>query len=88
MWVGSMYLVVMSTIVPQALVQSGAGVESYSDASSGLATIMRNEVKCTKFSIYFLLPYDLLRNFSSQKEPMCCYPLMCVEEVSDMGFAL
>jgi hypothetical protein len=38
-------LLVVSTIVPQALVQSGAGVESYSDASSGMATIMRNEVK-------------------------------------------
>jgi hypothetical protein len=85
MCVGSMDLVVMSTIVPQALVQSGAGVESYSDASSGLDSIMRNEVKCTKFSFYFVLPYDLLRNFSSKKEPMCCYPLMCVEEVSDMG---
>jgi hypothetical protein len=44
MWVESMDLVVMSTIVPQELVQSGAGVESYSDASSGMATIMRNEV--------------------------------------------
>jgi hypothetical protein len=85
MWVGSMDLVVMSTIVPQELVQSGAGVESYSDASSSLATLMRNEVKCTKFYFYFILPYDLLRNFSSKKEPMCCYPLMCVEEVSDMG---
>jgi hypothetical protein len=31
------------------------------------------------------LPYDLLHNFSSKKEPMCCYPLMCIEEVSDMG---
>jgi hypothetical protein len=70
MWVGSMDLVVMSTIVPQALVQSGAGVESYSDASSGLASIVRNEVKCTKFSFSFILPYDLLRNFSSKKEPM------------------
>jgi hypothetical protein len=65
-----MDLVVMSTIAPQALVQSGAGVESYSDASSGLASIMPNEVKCTKFSFYFILPYDLLRNFSSKKEPM------------------
>jgi hypothetical protein len=45
MWFGSRYLLVVSTIVPQALVQSGAGVESYSDASSGMATIMRNEVK-------------------------------------------
>jgi hypothetical protein len=65
-----MDLVVMSTIVPQALVQSGAGVESYSDASSGLASIMRNEVKCTTFYFYFILPYDLLRNLSSKKEPM------------------
>jgi hypothetical protein len=85
MWVGSMDLVVMSTIAPQALVQVGAGVEYDSDASSGMATIMRNEVKCTKFYFYFILPYDLLRNFSSKKEPMCCYPLMCIEEVSDMG---
>jgi hypothetical protein len=45
MWVGSRDLLVVSTIVPHALVQSGAGVESYSDASSGMATIMRNEVK-------------------------------------------
>jgi hypothetical protein len=45
MWFGSRDLLVVSTIVPQALVQSGAGVESYSDASSGMATIMRNEVK-------------------------------------------
>jgi hypothetical protein len=50
-----MDLVVMSTIVPQALVQSGAGVESYSDASSGFATRMRNEVKCTKFSFLFYI---------------------------------
>jgi hypothetical protein len=54
MWVGSTDLLVVITVVPQALVQSGAGVESYSDASSGMATIMRNEVKCTKFSFYFI----------------------------------
>jgi hypothetical protein len=45
MWFWSRDLLVVSTIVPQALVPSGAGVESYSDASSGMATIMRNEVK-------------------------------------------
>jgi hypothetical protein len=72
---GSRDLLVVSTIVPQALVQSGAGVESYSDASSGMATIMRNEI----------LPYDLIRNFSSKNEPMCYYPLICVQEGSDMG---
>jgi hypothetical protein len=44
LWFGSRDLVVVSTILPQALVQSGAGVESYSDASSGMATIMPNEV--------------------------------------------
>jgi hypothetical protein len=84
MWVGSRDLLVVSTIVPQSLVQSGAGVESYSDASAGMATIMRNEVKLTKFSFYFILPYDLLRNFSSKNEPMCYYPLMCIHEGSDM----
>jgi hypothetical protein len=31
---------VVSTILSQAPVQIGAGVESYSDASSGMATIM------------------------------------------------
>jgi hypothetical protein len=53
-WFGSRYLLVVSTIVSQDLVQSGAGVESYSDASSGMATIMRNEVKWTNF---FLILY-------------------------------
>jgi hypothetical protein len=76
-------------ILPQALVQSGAGVESYSDAISGMATIMRNEVlNEPNFLFIYLSPYDLLRNFFSKNEPMCYYPLMCIQEGSDMGVAL
>jgi hypothetical protein len=44
LWFGSRDWLVVSTILPQAPVQSGAGVESYSDASSGMAKIMPNEV--------------------------------------------
>jgi hypothetical protein len=86
MWFGSRDLLVVSTILPQALIQGGAGVESYSDASSGMATIMRNEVlNEPNFLFIYLSPYDLLRNFFSKNEPMCCYPLMCIQEGSDMG---
>jgi hypothetical protein len=44
LWFGSRDWSVVSTILPQAPVQSGAGVESYSDASSGMAQITPNEV--------------------------------------------
>jgi hypothetical protein len=71
MWLGSRNLLVVSTILPQALVQRGGGVESYSDASSGMATIMRNEVlNEPHFLFIYLSPYDLLRNFFSKNEPM------------------
>jgi hypothetical protein len=40
LWSGPRDWLVASTILPQAPVQSGAGVESYSDASFGMATIM------------------------------------------------
>jgi hypothetical protein len=50
LWFGSRDWLVVSTILPQAPVQSGAGVESYSDASSGMATIM--PIICTINEVY------------------------------------